>query len=366
MKDFFGMKNKTRLFGAYLPIYFVITLAAVVLRTVACLTGFNYETGYFDSKIVISIADGLVIFGSLLLITYCFFGKKDIKLIPSFNTPETYIPTGLVGVSLIFLIKHLADVFVARLKSGESVEGFSLSRLGDFLPLILAVLGLLSLVHFILTALEVKVASALRANFGLFTVAFLAVYVVYLYFSTELPINAPNKIIDQMAILFSAVFFLYETRISIGREKWRQYVAFGFIASMLCAYSSLPSAVAYFARAEAIENAQLYISDSVYQTVFTFALFIFILSRLILLEWLTIDETCPIVDAMGAKADERAAAMAENEKDEDAGDREDSTEEADDNQISIEDISAESDADESEKHSNAEEQGGTKVINDNE
>ena len=96
-----------------------------------------------------------------------------------------------------------------------------------------------------------------------------------LYFMTETPINSVNKLTDQMAFLFAAIFFLYETRISLGTDKWRAYVSFGAIAALLCAYSSIPALLTYFIKGEVI-------SASIEESAFVFCLFLFIMARLIL------------------------------------------------------------------------------------
>ncbi|MBR0449266.1 MAG: hypothetical protein IIX30_00435, partial [Clostridia bacterium] len=113
--------------------------------------------------------------------------------------------------------------------------------------------------------------------------------------------NAPAKITDEMAYLFAAVFFLYETRISLGRGKWRAYVTFGLIAAQLAAYSSIPALIVYFAKGEMISN-------SIFESVLTFTLFLFITSRLGMVSTLTPDKPCDVAAAIDAKI------LAEEEK----------------------------------------------------
>ena len=124
---------------------------------------------------------------------------------------------------------------------------------------------------------------------------------MYLYFSTALPINSPNKMLDQMAYLLAAVFFLYETRLSFGREKWRPYIAFGFIAATVCAYSSIPSIILYISNGETVSN-------TIYESTLTLALFIFIISRIILTAGLIEAKSSPTVSAIA-----KAAHLRQNE-----------------------------------------------------
>ena len=164
----------------------------------------------------------------------------------------------------------------------------------------LVVLGIFAIVHFIMTAILTEASSALRAGLGLCAVSFLALYAAYLYFSAELPINSPNKIVDQMAYLFAAVFILYEVRISLGREIWGAYVTFGLISALLTAYSAIPSLICYFAKGQTVSN-------SIYETALTLALFIFILARLALALRLPKDKESEFIARLKESADGRDA-----------------------------------------------------------
>lgn len=301
------MKSNSKPLGLYLPIFIGVLLATVTMRFVALLLNFNYDTNYFDNKILITVADCFVIAASLFFFSYIFTASKDMKLIPNFTSPETYVPTGIVSVALIFMVKSLLDRsgelkdYIDYLKKLNTLSAVSLiptQRILMILLTVCAIFAALSIVHFILTALVESHASTKRASFGLCTVVFLAAYAAYLYYSTNLPLNAPNKIADEMAFLFSAIFFLFETRLSIGRERWRSYIAFGFIAALTSAYSSIPSLMVYFIKGEVISNR-------IYENALIFTLFIFITARLILTSKLTEDKECATVSALIKIAEER-------------------------------------------------------------
>ena len=278
------MKNKAKLFGIYLPVYLAVTLTTVIMRTVALFMHFDAETGYFTEKTLISISDILVIAAAIFFLSYVYTARRDMKLIPDFTSPATYIPTGVVSVAIIFLFFSLVKRSISIFKKIEELKEYATPSSLSLIPaqrvvliiiFITAAFAILSLIHFALTALVESHSSTGRANFGICTVVFLSLYSMYLYFSTDLPINAPNKALDQMAYLFAAVFFLYETRLSFGRERWRHYIAFGFIASVVSAYSAIPSVILCLAEGTVTAN-------SVYELALTLSIFIFITSRLFL------------------------------------------------------------------------------------
>ncbi len=304
MKEIIEM-NKNKLFAIYVPLLILLTITVVSFRTAALLIDFDPSSGYFDNKTLINIADIATAAGALLLFTYAPIRGGGERLIASFTTPATYIPTGIVGMALAFFS---ADCFI-RYRSLDRTFGELLaarSITGMLLP-ILGALSLLAIGYFILNATVEDRASEPRSAFGLSAVLLLALYATYLYFDSSLPLNAPNKIVDQMAYLFSALFFLYEIRISLGREKWNLYIAFGFIAALLTGVSSLPSIVVYFANG-------LTVSNNIGENVLTLCIFIFIVSRISLVAKLRVDAESEFVAMMREASAERDAYISERSR----------------------------------------------------
>ena len=67
-----------------------------------------------------------------------------------------------------------------------------------------------------------------------------------IYLDPTLSRGDSSKILRLTAFITSALFFLYEARISIGREMWRLYTVFGLVAAALCAYTSIPGIIVYY------------------------------------------------------------------------------------------------------------------------
>lgn len=344
----FDMNNKNKLFGIYLPVFALATLASVIMRTVACLIYFDYSTGYFKNNILINISDALAAAAALFLLSFIFTASKDMRFIPSFSSAATYVPTGItVGALLFFavdLFRRLGIIFEGYgIEIGDLPYEFSLLLTPlNILILIGAIFAILSAVHFALTALVEAPTSAARANFGLTTVIFLAISAVIIYFDTSRPINVPGKVLDEITLLFAAVFFLYETRLSIGREKWREYIGFGFVAALLTAYSSIPNLIFYFVKSDFKLGESLVISDGIYLCALIFALFIFITARILMTGELIEDKKSPAVSSIIEIAAMREEALApvpqKIEAEEDEPTEEQQSDVDTQNQITIEDI----------------------------
>ncbi len=338
------MKNKAKLFSAYLPVFAILLISVTALRTVALFLDFNFNTGYFIEKTLSSISGYVTVAAAVFFLTYIFTARRDIKLIPDFTSPATYIPTGIVAIALAFMMKELIFRAIETKKLVDILKLFSLNQAELatqrlFLALIIAslVFAALSMVHFLLTALIEKNSSTKRAGYGLFTVLFLSIYGLYVYFNTALPINAPNKALDQITCLLAAVFFLYETRLSLGREKWRAYIAFGFISSFVGIYTSLPAVIIYFAKGEII-------SSSIYESAFILAISFFMLSRILLTGELINDIPSATVESLLQFADAREGIINPKASNADvieiSGENLEATDAEDGNQITIEDVTA--------------------------
>lgn len=290
------MNRSKRISGIYLPILFAAILISCGLRIAAVLTEFDVRSGYFDNKALIVAAGIVAAASSVLLFTYVFTAPSGRRLRADFSSPAMYVPTGIVSVALIFFAVG-CRVQVKKIESTSITVGIPTLLLS-----LISILALLSVAYFVLNAMITERASIKRAGFGIFAVALMALYAAFLYFDTTLPLNAPNKIVDQMAYLFTAVFLLYEIRISLGRECWNLYSGFGFIAALLCAYSSIPSVVTYFVTGYTL-------SYSIYETALTFCLCIFVICRVICAEGLYEDKESELVTMIKEAASEREALL---------------------------------------------------------
>ena len=289
------MRNLRKRYGAYPALALLILAASVIMRTIACLYHYNPSSGYYTGSLG-TVSGQCAALGSLILFTYIFTAKRGARLVASFTSPASYIPTGIISVALFFLAKSLLSgargLLIPNFYGGVDLTTAVIS-------LFAAIFGFAAIGYFLLSAVIDKRHYLFRANFGLFAVIFLALYASLLYFDKSMPVNSPNKITDQMAFLFSAVFFLYETRISLGREKWAAYTAFGFVALLLTAYASIPELIVYFATGEIL-------AASLLESILTFSLFVFISARVIIAGFISEDGEAEFITKLKSAAKIRA------------------------------------------------------------
>ena len=287
------MKNK-KLIDIYVITLFTAAFSAVILRVFALLRDFDPQTMQFGNSVTMTLANLLVILSIVIFAGYILFKKENPNLIAKVDNAASFIPSGIVSTALIFMGVHLI----------KNMNGHSLQLLRP-ISIFAAILAFASAASFFLSIFIEGKSNNLKAAFSISVVIFLALYACYLYFNREVhPTNSQSKIIDQMAYLFSAVFFLYESRITIGRAKWRPYVAFGLMASLCCIYSSLPSLILY-----ALDGRL--VSDSLIESVLTLTLAIFITSKILQTKGLTPDEECETAKSIAALAEMRQEEIEE-------------------------------------------------------
>lgn len=303
------MKNKAKLFGIYLPIFLILLPATVALRTIACLK--DYDGWYFSDKLLINIANVALVAGVIFFLTYIWTARKDISLVPSFSSAAHYIPGGVVSVALVFVA---VELFITAKDKFAVIDPLSSNRVYQIVMAVLtlaaSLLALAAISYFVSSSINPKRRSVRHSDFAIITTVFFCIYVAMMYFDTIVPINSPIRITDQMAFLASTLFFLYEARLSLGRERWRHYVAYGFIASLLTAYSSIPSLIYYFVNGHTLTPRSALGDLCLYDAVLLFAIFIFITAKLLLTGMLVPDRTSPLVEKIIESADARAAELA--------------------------------------------------------
>ena len=269
--------KKLKLIDFYLIGLIVSAISSVILRTYALFFDFDRLTMHFSNSISATLANAIVIIATLVFTAYLFIKKEDCDFLEKTDNAASFIPSGIVSVALVFMGVSLI----------KTMNGHHTALLRP-ISLWAAALALLSVGSFFLSILIEEKNNIYKSAFSICTVLFLALYACYLYFNREIhPTNSPSKVVDQMAYLFSAAFFLYESRITLGRAKWRGYVAFGLMASLLCFYSAVPSLILYALSGELI-------SDSLAESAVTLAIAIFITSKVFQTKTLTPDTECEV------------------------------------------------------------------------
>lgn len=236
------MEKTKRIFRLYLTLTVLLTVAVVVLRSIALLSpGFDREFGYFAlHSMPHEIARLATVIGVIFLLTQLapLKGKLEIRN-PGKGLPVVF-SVALAGV--LVLAFSLFRVFELHPTSLHTrLANGSLSLQAVIFCFATALFGVIAATCSIFSVAKRQVLNAVHA-FAAMSISLLALfYTLFLYFDYTLPMNADVKIASQAAFLSVALFFLCEARIALGRPIWTLYTAVGMISLLLTLTVALPN-----------------------------------------------------------------------------------------------------------------------------
>ena len=308
-------KNKKRL-GIYIILMLIGTAVATVLRTIACVKDFDFESNFFNYGSLAVPADIIIVCTVLAMATYIFSPKAELRA--NFSTGATYVPTGVLGVATAFLGVKIFSYIMAlnnyKIPANEMLSGNGLQTIVGLLS---GVLAFVSIAYHFFNAFVSESRSVIRSYFSITAIAFPALYSILIFLDNSIALNESTKTLRQTAFIFIAIFLLFEARISLGREKWRLYTVFGLISSVLAAYTSIPAIITYFVHKEILSSAGYKSLATLEEYIFLFAMFIFTVARLCLTANLNENKKNELVEALKsialARESEVEHSLAEHE-----------------------------------------------------
>ncbi len=276
--------------GFYLPLFFISAPIIVTLRTIAYLKDMN-EYGHFGgSSLVLAANITTAVFTILFLLHTFSHHRNDSVPQEGFFNYSTYVPSGILAVATTFVVYELVASIVPVFKLISA--GKATLSIASIITLVAAVMGIASVIAILLNILIENKHSQLKSLFGIFTVLFLALFSLNIYFDMSSAANVQQRSLTVLSIIFAATFFLFETRTSLGRSKWHAYVGFGLSSAILLYYASIPALVYYFVKRSIVPGS------SIIQLLFMLALAIYITARVFLLAYAQEDEICELTDGI--------------------------------------------------------------------
>ncbi len=235
--------QSTRLYRLYLALALAASVAVTILRTIALFRHYDPSHGYFGSGKTPLAAASLSIVCALLFLSAIFVLGRKLDLRESeLHLPSAFGASFAAFLLIAFAFFHLIEMVRVLRAPGEAPIRPVLTSL------LASIASLVGAVSFIMTAAGERGVSARRAVSSCCVTVFCLSYTLYLYFETALPLNADVKIDAELALLASALFFLFEARIALGRTMWATRTALGLSALVLTAGASIPNIIYYIRR----------------------------------------------------------------------------------------------------------------------
>jgi hypothetical protein len=209
----------------------------------------DYSTGFYGGSVLINIANITMTASLLILIASLFLKVEDIDLNEDAHSPLWYIPSAIMAVSILLLTLDIFDYVASRANGGSVALSSDRSAIA---ALITGVLAISAVAFFAVSCLSTNIKSSLRGYLGMGAALFFGMYASLLFFRVGGAIHQPQKIATEMAAITASIFLLEETRVALGKERWKGYFALGAATVLISAYAVIPVFATYIIKGRMI------------------------------------------------------------------------------------------------------------------
>ncbi|MBR2479277.1 MAG: hypothetical protein IKB47_02605 [Clostridia bacterium] len=233
------MQKLSKNLKVWLYASFILAGLAAILLTVALFTDYDSSSGYFKTSIIYSIFKGMcIVVCGLAVVTVLTTPKGALNgdsplsapiVFPSAFLALVFFCGGMILLGALLGLSIVCDTFTGVATADPALLGVG------------ALFSFGSVVYFILNCFPKDgKLSERHALFGFSVPIAAAIYLSISYFDLSVSINAPIKLMTQLALIFSMLWMLYELRVPLKKPMPRLYFAFGILALFFSGTASLP------------------------------------------------------------------------------------------------------------------------------
>ena len=221
----------------------LLSLVATSIRTFLFLFRYDAALGHFDPGALSDLLFPLLlVIAAVLYAAFGFLSRTQLEEGERRSTVFVTFASAFAAVATaVFLITTLPRLF----------EATSLYE-GLFCALTL-LCGAGLVLYLALVALDTG-SFTLRAVGAMGAVLFAIFYILYAYFNTELVLNSPVKVFDQLCVLVFVLFFVAECRILFGTAKNAVYLPLSMLTFTLSLSNAVPELIYALKSGEALSG----------------------------------------------------------------------------------------------------------------
>ncbi len=251
----------------YGAVTLILTLVAIILRTVCLYFSFDSYIGYYKEGFLPSVLGAFCFLSALFFLGALFVVKSDVYTSDGRESNKAIRITSVIAAVAFCYVSIMgisSDAVISRLAISESIE--------QILSALFVTATAASSVYFIMNVAQLK-NKTVHAVFGFGVAIFSVITVVVTYFDLYELLNGPNKITMHMALITCALFMLAEIRAYAGEIKKGYYVFSLTAATFFTGVSGVPSFIFYVTGGNA--------TDYTLYHVLTVGLFLYFVARLV-------------------------------------------------------------------------------------
>lgn len=223
-----GTKLLSFLYRLALP---AVALAAVILRTVALLTEYEAEIGFYKDA-TLAIVTAVLLVATAVLLAVTVYDRRDFfRFKVEYHELGTHFSGSFLGISLVFFAVTLLIDVAPR------------SGLPLCFGILAAVFALLGCPLFLLRSFCSRALGSAKALLTVGLSYFSFFFTVYLCFEGTMMLACPPKLLAIATWSLVTFFFLGEARIALGRPKWPMHTYITVLTAIFTATLSLPNLI---------------------------------------------------------------------------------------------------------------------------
>lgn len=242
----------------YYRVCAVLALLAAVLRSVAYVTSFDAEVGYFNASVLPFAAHCVIVIAVLFALSGFFFINNKATLPRSLTSSPnvTFFASVYAGFVMaadftykIFTMigEEKFEYYAFIFKKGFRAENAYLLRATAVIEIFGTLSALLAAVWFFIRSSK-KASPRLCAAFGFFPILRALSGIATVYFDMNVQMNHPSKLVLQFALISVMFCFLCEERffISADHPRPRRFFVSGCVAFVLAVSAGVSEMVGFF------------------------------------------------------------------------------------------------------------------------
>ncbi len=223
----------------------IFALVAAVWRSVAFITSFDSDVGYFNGSLLPTATNWLLVISVAYALSGFFFINKNAVLPKTLDSSPNSVYFASIFAGFVLVADFIYKIYVMIgeerfeyyayiFKKGLRADNSYLLRATAIIEIFGALSALLAAVWFFIRSSK-NTKPAVVAALGFFPVLRALSGIAVVYFDMEVQMNHPSKLLLQIALITIMIYFLCEMRFFVSEKhpRPRRFFVSGSVAILL-------------------------------------------------------------------------------------------------------------------------------------
>lgn len=236
----------------------ILAVVATVWRSVAFITSFDSDVGYFNGSFLPTVANWLLVLSVAIALSGFYFINKNAVLPKTLDASPNSVYFASIFAGFVLAADFIYKIYVMIgderfeyyayiFKKGFRSDNSYLLRATAIIEIVGALSALLAAVWFFLRSSK-KTKNGVVAALGFFPVLRALSGIAVVYFDMTVQMNHPSKLLLQIALIAIMFYFLCEIRFFVSEKhpRPRRYFVSGCVTILLGIVCGVSEMVGFF------------------------------------------------------------------------------------------------------------------------